>query len=706
MLGILYLFLCIGVGWLICSIAYPNLATLAGTDCYKRRIELSPLIILFPAWFAVGVLAMTWPVYILAYIFRSKPAPLIYANLIVMSLAGLILILMVARSLLARKTAGNAACGGIKLASLLCRDKRVLRGELLLFLAVALLACILMWTTFFIKGSNLFVGITVFSDFSPHIGMVRSFSWGNSFPTSYSHYAGEDIRYHFMFQFLVGNLEFLGLRLDYAFNLPSIISFITAFMLLYALALKLTGKMRAAVLACLFFAFRSAKTLYTFLAGIRPAKGIIKTLIDNRAFISDTPHEDWGLWNLNVYCNQRHLALGLTVMFFIILLFIEHPFDMYDRLKARSHEDKKADPDREEALKSIFRRILSCIKELFFSWKAWLPKDIRTSIAAGIFLGSLGFFHGAALIGCILVLFVMAIISTRRLEFLITAIITMALSFTQTSFFINGSAVKPELLFGFIAENKTFFGVLSYLERLLGVLPLLLLVAFCIENGVNRWMLLAFCAPLVFAFNVSLTVDVTVNHKYIMMGCILLGIYAASLLDRLLQDAKYMVRALAVLLIIMMTATGVYDFYTVLKRNNPDSAVVLDLESPLTKWIKNNSNSQDIFLTHEYALNQLVLGGAMLYEGWPYFPWSAGYDTEKREDQVIAMYEADSFEELDRLVKENRIRFIVVDQDNRNSNYYDLNEENIKNSYECVYSEGEGESKISIYDADKPIKRQ
>jgi len=127
MLGILYLFLCIGVGWLICSIAYPNLATLAGTDCYKRRIELSPLIILFPAWFAVGVLAMTWPVYILAYIFRSKPAPLIYANLIVMSLAGLILILMVARSLLARKTAGNAACGGIKLASLLCRDKRVLR---------------------------------------------------------------------------------------------------------------------------------------------------------------------------------------------------------------------------------------------------------------------------------------------------------------------------------------------------------------------------------------------------------------------------------------------------------------------------------------------------------------------------------------------------------------------------------------------------
>ena len=30
-----------------------------------------------------------------------------------------------------------------------------------------------------------------------------------------------------------GNLEFLGMRIDYVFNIPSILSFVSAFMLLY-----------------------------------------------------------------------------------------------------------------------------------------------------------------------------------------------------------------------------------------------------------------------------------------------------------------------------------------------------------------------------------------------------------------------------------------------------------------------------------------
>jgi len=695
MLGLVYIFLCIGIGWAISSYAFPNLAALAEKDCYKRKLELSPIFILFPAWFITGVLAQTWAVYILAYIFRNTGRPLLYANLIVMPCVALILFFVTAVRL-KKKEGRQQAVGSYKPAMLFSSNKNILRCELLLLVAVTVLACILMWTTFFIKDSKLYVGLTVISDFSPHIGMIRSFSYGNNFPTSYSHYAGEDIRYHFMFQFLVGNLEFLGMRLDYAFNLPSIISFLTAFMLLYLLAVKLTGKLGGGVLACLFFAFRSAKTLFTFLAGKEPGTGIIKALIDNNAFISDTTHEEWGLWNLNVYCNQRHLALGLTVMFFILILYLEHPFEMYARLK----EDKPGACRQNDALSD---RLGRSIKILFFGKEGWLAKDLKSSVAAGILLGSLGFFHGAALIGCILVLFVMAIISSRRLEFLITAVITMLLSFAQTSFFIDGPAVSPQFLFGFIADNTTFFGVLSYLERLLGILPLVLLVAFCIENGVNRWMLFAFAAPLIFAFNVSLTVDVTVNHKYIMMSCILLGIYAAGLVMKLVEDGRYMVKALGVLLIIMLTATGIYDFYTVIKRNNPQWALVLDLKSPLTEWIKNNSDSRDIFLTHEYALNQVVLGGAMLYEGWPYFPWSAGYDIAKRESLVIAMYEAETAEELDRLVKENNIRFIIVDYDNRSSEYYTVNEENISRTYECVYTEGEGEYKLSIYDTQKPI---
>ena len=48
---------------------------------------------------------------------------------------------------------------------------------------------------------------------TPH-GNDAIFFQRNNFPTQYPHYGGQDVKYHFMFQFLVGNLEYLGFRLD------------------------------------------------------------------------------------------------------------------------------------------------------------------------------------------------------------------------------------------------------------------------------------------------------------------------------------------------------------------------------------------------------------------------------------------------------------------------------------------------------------
>ncbi|MDF2484943.1 MAG: putative rane protein, partial [Herbinix sp.] len=259
-------------------------------------------------------------------------------------------------------------------------------------------------------------------------------------------------------------------------------------------------------------------------------------------------------------------------------------------------------------------------------------------------------------------------------------------------------------LFGFIAENKTLFGVLSYLERLLGILPLVLIVALCLEKSVNKYLLLAFTAPLVFAFTISLTIDVTVNHKYIMMSCILLGIFAAAVSMKLLERKELVAGIVGVVLVFLLTATGIYDFITIMKKNTPNSAIVLDLKNELTAWIDENSRSEDIFLSSNYSINQVVLGGAMLYEGWPYYPWSAGYDTNYRTEQVKLMYEAATPSELTTLVKKENIRFIIVDYDNRSSEDYIMNEENISQTYECVYSENVGDWKTSIYDTQKPLQ--
>ncbi len=677
--GIIYILLSFTLGWSICTFVFPKLEELTQVDYHKRKICVSPYLLLFPTWYITGTLAMTWPTYILAYVFGQASEPLFYGNIIVMTMAFLIsAITLYYRFYKKRQSRPVLRCG----------DARVQRMENFMIVAISLLACILMWTTFFVRGEELYVGVSVFSDFSPHLGMIRSFSQGNNFPTAYSHYGGEDIRYHFMFQFLVGNLEYLGLRLDYAFNIPSIMSFVSAFLLLYLMAVKITGKIGGGILACLFFAFRSAKTFFTYIANLPLGTSILKALADNTGFISDTPNEDWGLWNLNVYCNQRHLAFGLATMFFVIILFLPRLYEMFDEFK----EYKNNSANNKVAILS------GGFKRIFLTKEGWQVQNYKRAIGAGILLGALGFFHGAAVICGLLILFFMAALSKRRLEYVITAGITLLLTTLQTNFFIRGSVVSTEFLFGFIAENKTLFGVASYLDRLLGILPFVLFVAFCLEKGVGRYLIFIFTIPLVFAFTISLTVDVTVNHKYIMMSCILLGIFAASFLMKILEFKNFLMKLVAVILIIMLTITGVYDFTIVLKKNRPESAIVLNLEDPLTNWIIENSDSKDLFLTSNYALNQVVLGGAMLYMGWPYFPWSAGYDTEYRENQVKLMYEAKTPDELEKLVKANNIRYIIIDRDNRTSDDYVINEDNIKATYQCRYSIGEGEWMTSIYD--------
>lgn len=675
MLGMIYLLLCFGVGRGICSFAFPDLYKHTLKTYDNKTINLSPYILLFPAWFITGVPAITWPVYIIALLAADTKSPLTVANIIILPVAMIFWAVIFYNKKLKKSSDGF----------LLCDDTRTKVKELILLGLIMLLAIILMCSTFYVKDGRLHIGVSVFSDFSPHIGMIRSFSYGNNFPTSYSHFAGEDIRYHFMFQFLVGNLEFLGMRIDYAFNIPSILSFISAFLLLYVLALKITGRILSGVLSCLFFAFRSSKAFLTFLSKLPKGKSIWKMLWENTEFIGDTPHEDWGLWNLNVYCNQRHFAFGLGAMFFVLILFLPHLYDMIKDIKEH---------------KLSFKSIL---KNIFFSKEGWKIQNIRYPVALGILLGSLSFFHGSAVIGCLLVLFVTAILSKRRLEFLITAILAVLLSMIQTGYFISGPAVSPKLLFGFIAENKTIFGVISYLDRLLGILPIVIFLAFIFGRWIERYMIMVFLAPLVFAFTVSLTVDVTVNHKYIMMSCILLGIFAAQLITKMFDRKDIVCGISAGLLILMLTVTGIYDFTTVLRKNSKEDKIILNMVDPLTEFVRNNSDSKDIFLTDPYTINQVVLGGAMLYQGHQYYAWSAGYDTTYRDIMVKRMYEAKTPTKLDALVKENNIRFIIVEHANRISRKYNLNEENIRATYECVYETGKSEWDISIFDTDKRL---
>ena len=689
MLGLLYLIICMTTGYVLCTYLLPDLEKITETTFRGNTIRLSRGFVLLPAWFVSGTLAVTWTTYLLAFLFQRSDSPLIPANALSISVYAVVSVLGIWLQFRRKRewTLRN------QLALLTA-------GEILFLTAVVCLVGSLMWRTFFVSDETLYVGLSVFSDFAPHLGMIRSFSLGNNFPTVYSHYAGEDIRYHFMFQFLAGNLEFLGMRLDWAFNLPSALSLISVFSLLYVLAVRLSGIRLVGYLSALLFAFRCSPSFFSYLADIPKGTSVLEALANNIGFIGYTTHEDWGLWNLNVYCNQRHLAFGICALLLVLHLFLPHLFAMAERWQNR----QMADSNVRKKQQGLFATAGEFLKFSLFSVEGWKAEAYLRPAVLGVLLGLTAFWNGATLLATIMVLFVLAMVSDRRIEYLITAIITTVLSLIQNNFFMEGLAVGgAKFQFGFIAENTTLFGTLDYIARLTGILFLVLFAAFAVVKGVKRWVLVAFAAPFVFSFCVSLTVDVTVNHKYIMVSVMLMNIFAAILLVKLFSMKNSVIRILCCGIVVLMTITGFYDFCTVMKRNHPNYNLQFATEDPLVEWIDENTTSQDVFLTPYYALSRAVLGGAMLFEGHAYYPMTAGYDTNKRYALTREMYEASSVRELQGLIEENGIDYIIIDIDARQSADYELNEAVFDAAYEKVYAEGDGEWMLSIYDTSRPL---
>ena len=225
-----------------------------------------------------------------------------------------------------------------------------------------------------------------------------------------------------MFQFLVGNLEFLGLRLDFAYNIVSILALLAFLMMLYNLALRITGSFAASVMTIVFFFFRSALTFFHFVLEHLQAGDLMETFRNNMNFIGYTPNENWGLWNFNVYLNQRHLAFGLLIVTLALWMFL----DWVDA--GCAHEEKG----------------WNWLTGRIFSREAWKSRNLENALMAGMMLGLTSFWNGAAVIGGLLILFGFAAFSDGKLDYLVTAIAAVVFAELQAKVFIWGDAVARE----------------------------------------------------------------------------------------------------------------------------------------------------------------------------------------------------------------------------------------------------------------------
>ena len=515
--------------------------------------------VILPAAFGTGVLMLTWAVYVVSWMFSvcaGAEHPLFYGNIIVMSVTVLCLLGIFIRK---RKRTEKMFPVSEKMIS----RKWILRKEILLFVVLTAFVTVMMFYVFHMKDGLLYSGFSVYGDYAPHTAMMRSFSRGNNFPTQYPHYGGQDVKYHFMFQFLVGNLEYLGLRLDLGYNLVSIMSLSGFLMVLYGISYRMFRSFWAGAAAMVFFFFRSGTAFWQYLWENAKAGNLIQALKENTAFIGYTTNENWGLWNFNVYLNQRHLAFGHLIVSLVIWLLM-------DWLDIGCAEEEKG---------------IVWLRNRFFTKKAWKCICPENALMAGMFLGLTSFWNGAAVIGGLLILLGFAVFSDGKLDYLILAATSVIFSVLQTRIFIWGEAVSPSLYWGFLSDDKTLWGVLWYLIQMSGIFFVgAVVLVFLLKTRQQSAALISFLFPAAFAFFVSLTPDIAVNHKYIMISYAFTAIFWAWALVQLFQK-KILHRIVAVLLAVCLTITGIYDFVVIIRNNGPGHRVSVNMNSDLTDWL-------------------------------------------------------------------------------------------------------------------------
>ena len=89
------------------------------------------------------------------------------------------------------------------------------------------------------------------------------------------------------------------------------------------------------------------------------------------------------------------------------------------------------------------------------------------------------------------------------------------------------------------------------------------------------------------------------------------------------------------------------------------------------------------------------MSGVMLYCGWPYYAWSAGYDTYYRAEQAVVIYTTDDEETLRMTVKKEKITYILF-EDGMSFEGQECREDIIMETYPLVYTSEDG--RVRIYE--------
>ena len=635
------------------SLVYLAVATLMGDLIARRAYRFLSLPHRFGVAFLVGLVLSTWITYLGSLAFAETAAPMTYGNVLFFVFAG-VLCSVLYRLPSARSNPNRHRAPG---------------RELWDWVAIGfymVMAAWLMYVTFGYRGNELLVNGKVYGDFGPNLTIVQNFVWGHNFPTEYPFFSGPLIQYHFLFYFQVANMEYLGLNLAHSLNILSVLSVVAMLIMVMVLGEMLFASRAVGRIAGVLFFFHSTLAYFTFLRTHGSPSAVIQKLLHITGYIfTELPLEDWGLWTLNVYVNQRHFASAVGILL-VVLIFLVGQYQTKRETRQGSAtvvEDATA-PEMKTSLEGF--------------------------LFSGFLLGTLVLWNGAVFIAAFVLLLGLFILFPYRLHLLGLGAVTAIFALPQLFYLRSGNsavASYPQFHWGFVIEHPTIGNVLAYLEGTLGVTSVLIVTALILLSWFHRRLFIAMLSLLAVAFLVQFSPQIVVNHKFINVWIILMNLFSAYVLWRLWQLKRWRIagRVSASVLFISITLGGIINLFPI--RNDVVYGFVIEGD-PLINWVRANTHPKDVFLTNIYVHHQILLAGRKIFFGWPVYAWSAGYPTEERQKIYTAILEGRDPNRLFDLLEQHHIAYVAIDEslrDGKGIKY--LNEDMYQEYFPLVFED-------------------
>jgi DNA-binding beta-propeller fold protein YncE len=539
--------------------------------------------------------------------------------------------------------------------------------------AYFILAAWLMFATVNSSSGKLQTSMLVWNDLGVNTSVLQSFAVGKNFPPQHPHFAGERLRYHFLFWFQSANLEFLGLDPAWGINLLSIFSMVSMLILTMAIGEVLFNSRAVGYVASALFFFFGSLSYIPFLRHQESVKSALQSITQLDHFLpSIWPQvrgETWGNYSQAIFVNQRHLAGAIGILLLVLIFLV---------LRYREVQIKKIDwralmtqksGSRNSA--SVTTKVTSTARTRVAAGLAWFRRpNIAAYVFSGALLGLLPFWNGAAFLATFAFLVVLFLLLPLKKEMLALAVPAGILAVPQLAYLSTGAVRNYSLLhWGFafspagcelcLSDPSVLF-VIKYLGFIVGFKWLLVLVALVFANRLQRRFFVAGLILVALTFLFQLSPDILNNNKVLNIWIVVINLFAAYGLYRLwmMKTPAIAGRIAAIVLTVAVIIGGVIDFFPI---HNVKAAEVELMNDPLTNWVRTNTKPDAVFLSDRYVWHPILLAGRKIFFGWPLFTWSAGYDVTKRDVIYRRMFKSNDVAEVYRLLKENGIDYIAYD---------------------------------------------